>query len=84
MTTISSTDATATAHPGAPRRDPLHAVTQLLGGDRTAITDLLRSGRSLDDLARDRGVSSADLRTAIGKGLTADPGAGVRRRRCGR
>lgn len=74
MTSTSAIGGTTAAAYGQQmhRKDPMQAVTDLLGGDKKAIFGELRSGKSLDDIAKEKGVSHTDLTAAIAKGLPAD------------
>lgn len=74
MTSITSMSSAASAYSVPPRRqDPMAAVTTLLGGDKDALVEQLKSGKSLDDIATAQGVSHEDLVAAIAQG--APPGA---------
>ncbi|GAA4963495.1 hypothetical protein [Kineococcus glutinatus] len=63
--------------PRAGGKDPLDAVTELLGMTKDEITTALKSGQSLDDIATGKGVSHDDLVSALVAGAPADAPQGV-------
>ncbi len=65
----------ASAHGAMPPRHteppPMNEVAKLLGMNGTELTGQLRSGKTLDSLASERGLSSAELLKSIEAELTA-------------
>jgi len=59
----------AWAHHGRHGHNPIEAVSSLLGMDPADITSQLSSGKSLDDIATEHGVSHQDLVNAIASGM---------------
>ena len=85
MTSISTStsslwSAQQTRPPAPPKDDkggPLASVSSLLGSSVEDLQTQLSQGKSLNDLAKERGVSHEDLIAALKAGAPADAPAGV-------
>ncbi|WP_285474349.1 hypothetical protein [Actinoplanes sp. NBRC 101535] len=79
-TSISSVSAggyTATYQPAQPKNDPMMKVAETLGLSSAELKDELGTGKTLNDIATERGVSHDDLIAAIEQGLPATAAAGA-------
>lgn len=70
LTSTATSQVTQTAHQGG--KSPFDAVSSLLGVSAQDIAKQVASGKSLDDLAKAKGVSHEDLVSALKTGMPAD------------
>ena len=87
MTSISATTSTSAlwqsqqSRPTPPAREahggPLASVSSLLGTDVEKLQSELSAGKSLDDIATEKGVSHEDLIAALQAGMPADAPSGA-------
>jgi lambda repressor-like predicted transcriptional regulator len=65
MNVTSSTTAMFTTQSGSTSKSPLDVAAQLFGMSKVDLTSELKSGKSLDDVAKEKGVSTDDLDNAL-------------------